>query len=1299
MDAHTDPRKGCINKRPIWLATLIWALLPGFLQAQIETLDEAWRWVHFTTDSGLPANEVYDVVVTSSGTVWLSTSKGLAWYDGFYWQARGETAGLPEKCPTTMVADGQGRLLVIVEKQLYQGDERGFHRIPAGKDSIGLKIQSAVPFVDGGILILSGCSFYLYQSGVLKAFAFPTDISIGKEPRLWKVWGGGIWLKAASGLYRREEDRWVEVLPDVIPNRLIEGGNRTALIEITRPDKARGLWEWEREKVPRHSRTERMDLTVSMDIGPENEAVVVYESGDIRIRRDGIWSSLEPVPPPMRNALCVKFRDNGDLWVGTEEGLFLYRKSSKRWTYWRYGALDMRNRVHDILRTQDGSIWLATGNGVEIRRTDGTVEWIERIQDIRLNAVTGLMEDEEGGVWVSSGASFAGVYRWDGSEWHHFGAEQGLEAPRVHRIRKDRQGRLWFLGMAGISGEEPGAFVFDDGEFTRWGPEEGLIHGRVYAFAEGLDGTLWFGTKGGLSRWKGGEWTHWTTDRGLKENRIFTLAVDPENRLWFGDQQNGLGCIDADDQLGYLTTADGLVHDQVWDLRVDVRGTLWIATQSGLGSYRDGLWSGFRTGSGLSHQRLWPVLPLAERVYVGTRGKGVCVLNLEEVSDPPPQIVLEEPVIEEDSVLLRWHAFAWWGQLPQSEGETRYRLDGQPWSVWSTRREIVLKDFSPGSHTFQVQAKGLFGNWDPDGQSVSFEISLPLYLRPIFFLSMGLLLIALIVQSIGFAVRRRKHAEERHYLLTSARCLLWHALVEEREGIYQWDIRIKNEEAAQQFLPLEVLPDQAYADAWYQSKLPEDRQRMDEISSTAFRERKSSYNQEFRCRQADGTLRWLSEDVRIRPLGARRWQLAGVCIDITERKQAEETIRINLALQQVRNEILQMEREEDWQKVVLIFHKKLKELVACNACSINLVDSQTDSMKAYAVGPRKGLQQNFRDQVPHPVRKAMETGTYVYRRNRKEALFADNVPLPPEVNSVIDVPFAGGTVAINSMEEDAFSEGDIQILQPFANVISAAHRRLEDLKALALREQHLRQTQRLKMIDQLATGVAHEINNPLTLVIGFARLLLKHKLAPGIRERVEAIHEGGTRVAAIVERLLRFSRVQKGYKQLLDLNVVVCETLALVRYPFETEHVQLIEKLEENLPPVEAHPGQIQQVILNLVQNSRDAILSGRQPGTVKVRTRTRGDWVMLEVADDGPGIPEEIQERIFEPFFTTQDVGEGTGLGLSVCHGMVQDHGGHLRVEPQEKGACLLLELPAATGQQIRVGGMSARDNEGGRC
>ena len=244
-------------------------------------------------------------------------------------------------------------------------------------------------------------------------------------------------------------------------------------------------------------------------------------------------------------------------------------------------------------------------------------------------------------------------------------------------------------------------------------------------------------------------------------------------------------------------------------------------------------------------------------------------------------------------------------------------------------------------------------------------------------------------------------------------------------------------------------------------------------------------------------------------------------------------------------------------------------------------------------------------------------------------------------------------------------------------------------------EARARLASHLASIGEMASGIAHEINNPLTAVIGYSELLDTQALPEEAREIVGLILQGANRVAAIVRRLLTFSRQQTAERAPVDLNELIRSTLALRAYALETGNVRVTTRLDSNLPPTVADGQQLQQVFLNLIVNAEHA-MRGAGGGELTLTSSREGDCVVVRIRDDGPGIPPEIQTRIFDPFFTTRAVGEGTGLGLSICHGIVSEHGGSLSVRSQPgEGAEFLVRLPIVEAEAVEQ--TPERDSEAG--
>jgi signal transduction histidine kinase/CheY-like chemotaxis protein len=227
----------------------------------------------------------------------------------------------------------------------------------------------------------------------------------------------------------------------------------------------------------------------------------------------------------------------------------------------------------------------------------------------------------------------------------------------------------------------------------------------------------------------------------------------------------------------------------------------------------------------------------------------------------------------------------------------------------------------------------------------------------------------------------------------------------------------------------------------------------------------------------------------------------------------------------------------------------------------------------------------------------------------------------------------------------------------------------------------LSQAEKLASLGQTMSGVAHELNNPLATILACAERLAGRRHDDHTRRDIDAIHNAAERAARIVRNLQTFARKRHTTRTMVDLNQVVRDTLAVRAYEQRVSNVTIVEALAAGLPPVFADPHQIQQILLNLVINAEHAMLGANGRGLMVLRSwhEPDRDAVLIEVSDDGPGVPEDVQQKIFDPFFTTKAVGKGTGLGLTVAYAIAKEHGGRISVSsPPGGGAAFVLELPS---------------------
>ena len=363
------------------------------------------------------------------------------------------------------------------------------------------------------------------------------------------------------------------------------------------------------------------------------------------------------------------------------------------------------------------------------------------------------------------------------------------------------------------------------------------------------------------------------------------------------------------------------------------------------------------------------------------------------------------------------------------------------------------------------------------------------------------------------------------------------------------------------------------------------------------------------------------------------------------------------------------------------------------SCGINIVDSSGEepSVRFYNLGETK-WQGDTSGDSQDTILKIWRSGRPVYRRDLEQEDSYRELELIDEfyqarVRSIIDIPFSHGTLAINSTEPNAFSDTDIDFLQELTGVLEEGVRRLEDIRRLQDQERQLLQSQKMEVVGRLAGGVAHDFNNMLTAILGASEQLLQD-CSPEDRPELELVLNAGQKAAYLTHQLLAFSRQQVLRPKLLDLNEVIGNQAKMARRLIG-EDIQLTTPFDPQLSRVEVDPGQIEQVVLNLIVNARDAMPRG---GRLTVSTRNLdlehsrgsvppGSYVLLSVTDTGEGMDRDTRERIFEPFFTTKDTGKGTGLGLSTVYGIVAQSGGHITVRSAPgQGSTFDIYLPQAS-------------------
>jgi signal transduction histidine kinase/CheY-like chemotaxis protein len=368
--------------------------------------------------------------------------------------------------------------------------------------------------------------------------------------------------------------------------------------------------------------------------------------------------------------------------------------------------------------------------------------------------------------------------------------------------------------------------------------------------------------------------------------------------------------------------------------------------------------------------------------------------------------------------------------------------------------------------------------------------------------------------------------------------------------------------------------------------------------------------------------------------------------------------------------------------------------------SLMLVDKDTGELYLRAsLGLGEKFARGFRLKVEHSIAgQVVKTGQPILQSTQEEETL--KVKTGYLVKSLVNVPLKAkdeviGVLAVNNkVFSRPFTENDVHLLSALADYATIAivnaqlyeetKRWSEELerkveartRELRAAQEQLLQSEKLASIGQLAAGVAHEINNPMGVILGFAQGILKTlPQDDSLRRPLTTMEKESLRCKRIVQNLLDFAHYSEPTPHLTNINELLDASCELVEHQISLQNVKLFKDYDPALPSIMADLHQLQQVFINVMLNAYQAMPDG---GSLRLTTRTVGSELQVTLADTGSGILPENVQRIFDPFFTTKEVGEGTGLGLSVSYGIIKAHGGDIEVESQVgKGTTFVIKLP----------------------
>lgn len=272
----------------------------------------------------------------------------------------------------------------------------------------------------------------------------------------------------------------------------------------------------------------------------------------------------------------------------------------------------------------------------------------------------------------------------------------------------------------------------------------------------------------------------------------------------------------------------------------------------------------------------------------------------------------------------------------------------------------------------------------------------------------------------------------------------------------------------------------------------------------------------------------------------------------------------------------------------------------------------------------------------------------------------------------------------SGMERKSFDSSDAEKLKNLGKFIEIALSNASLYENLKSAQQCLIQSEKLSAVGMLISGVAHELNSPLTSIIGYSDLMYAQAKEESLKKKLEKIASEAQRAAKIVQNLLTFARESKADKKPMNANALIEKVLEMKSYSFRSSKIRVIREFFPQLNDTLADSNQIHQAILNILNNAEHALESKAGKKIIVIRTYEKDRWIYIKISNNGPPIPEENLKKIFLPFFTTKEIGRGTGLGLSICYGIIKEHKGKFAVENErEDGVTFTIELPAILPQE----------------
>ncbi|MDP2041894.1 MAG: two-component regulator propeller domain-containing protein [Algoriphagus sp.] len=952
--------------------------------------------------------------------------------------------------------------------------------------------------------------------------------------------------------------------------------------------------------------------------------------------------------------IAVTKDSKGNLYFGTNGG-GMSRFDGSTFTNYTESEGLAGNRVRSFALGSDGILWIGTIGG-GISRFDGA-----RFQNFTTkdgladNIVRAILEDSNGNIWFGTGN---GTSRFDGEEFTTYTRDQGMPANSILAIASDKSGKLWFATDGG------GISRFDGSPFTSFTVNQGLGGNIVMSTLEDRNGNLWFGTNGGgVSVFDGLGFTTYSISQGLGGDFIYSLVEDQNGDIWMGTAGRGFSKFDGKSFTTY-TSAQGLPSNEILSIVKDLKGNLWLGTENGLSKFDGASFTNFGPEQGLAGYAVLKILTedADKGIWIATADGGLSFFDGKKFTNLSIKQGLADNAVL--SLAKDRQGNLWIGTgnglsvLPDSLRKAiteNQPIEQNPFYTFRTENGL------PNNVILQIVPMS-------NGKiAIGTNLGIAVFNSPYSVISdFSLENIEIFNSNTGYPVKDLTDGQNGMY--QDSKGILWAGTGSNKTALVRFDYEalLRNKEKPEIFIKQLRINEEEIS--WESLQTEENSIHRKSSEQSVFGQELTSQERDpirerFKGLQFDETSPFYPI-----PQGlVLPYKHNHINIDFGSNELAKPFL--------VEYQYILEGYDEEWSPV----------LKKTSATFGNIHEGEyTFLVRARFTGSTEGTAGDWTE----PLAYSFKVLPPVYRTWWAYLTY-----------TLIFLSFAypihryQRNKAIKQEQEKA-RERELEQAREIEKAYTKLESAHENLKST---QAQLIQQEKLASLGQLTAGIAHEIKNPLNFVNNFSGLSLEfleeveeeldkleeseplenaRDLLGDIKINLTKIKHHGGRADGIVKSMLMHSRGGSGSMEPSDVNEVIKEYVNLSFHGMRANknpiNVELSLDLDESLPKIPLNTEDFSRVILNLTKNAFDAMrekIAKAGPdykAKLEVRSKNLGDKILIEVEDNGPGVPDDIKDKLLMPFFTTKKGTEGTGLGLSITHDIIKAHNGMLDITTQ---------------------------------